>query len=81
MVLRELWHPGWRVLDVTNSRTLNPIPVSQVHQGVLIPAGKRLLQWRFRPPGLTASVVSSLLALMAMGALLWRVRAAGGGKR
>jgi len=81
VVLRELWHPGWSVLDATNGRKLNPIPVSQVHQGVLIPAGKRLLQWRFRPPGLTASVVSSLLAFMAMGALLWRVRAADGGKR
>lgn len=78
VVLRELWHPGWRVLDVTRGQELTPMPVSQVHQGVLVPAGERVLRWRFRPPGALASIVSSLLAILAMGGLWLRGRSLGG---
>ncbi len=59
VVLNERPHPGWRV--DSDEGPLEAIPVNQIHQGVVVPAGTHRLTWTFRPPGLKASLLLAAL--------------------
>jgi hypothetical protein len=67
VVLRERYHPGWQVTDLSTGERLQTIPVNQVHTGVTVPTGQRELRWRFVPPGLPLGACLALLALLLCG--------------
>jgi len=59
LVVRERIHPGWRFRSDT---PLQPIPVDEVHTGVLLPPGRHEVTWSFVPPGMVAALVVAGLA-------------------
>jgi hypothetical protein len=57
-VVRERYHRGWVVRDA-GGPPLPTFPVNQVHLGVLLPAGRHELTWRFEQPGLAPSLAAA----------------------
>jgi hypothetical protein len=70
LVVRDGWAPGWTA--EVNGRWA-PVPRADGrHRAVPLPAGRSGVVLRYRPPGLMASLASSLLALGGLAALAWR---------
>ncbi len=62
-VFRFRHHPGWTIRDA-KGRALDTFPVNLVHTGVLLPPGDHQLSFRFMPPGLRVSLLSTHFALL-----------------
>lgn len=64
VVLGEALTDGWSVeVDGRPSRALH---VDEVMRGVVVPAGRHQVVWRFTVPGLRAGALLSLLAVLAV---------------
>jgi uncharacterized membrane protein YfhO len=72
VVLRERFHPGWRVED-ESGQSLKTFPVNQVHLGVIAP-GTNQLRLRFVPPGLNIAMATSGGAWLLICFGFWRTR-------
>jgi len=72
VVLRERFHPGWRVED-ERGQSLKTFPVNQVHLGVVAP-GTTQLRLRFVPPGLPIAMATSGGAWLLICLGFWKTR-------
>ena len=75
VVLDDAWAPGWSV--TMDGRPARALQANVVLRGVVVPAGEHRVEWRYRVPGLRLGALLSglaLLALLAWGGLLLRVR-------
>ncbi len=59
IVFGERWHPGWRVLDEDGTER-RPMPVNQIHLGVVVEPGQHRLTLDFVQPGLAAAGACAL---------------------
>ncbi len=67
LVLCEMFHPGWRAsVDGVQAEVLR---ADYLLRAVPVPAGRHSVTMAFRPPGLLAGLLVSLLALIAALAL------------
>ena len=71
VVLRERYHSGWTVEDEAGDRYA-PFPINQVHQGIVVPAGDRVVTWTFVPPGVRAAAPGGVLAVLIGLFGIWR---------
>ncbi|MEI7889369.1 MAG: YfhO family protein [Actinomycetes bacterium] len=81
VVLNEQFAPGWSVsVDGKPARALK---VNVVMRGVVVPAGAHRVVWSYRPPGLTAGIVLSVIGFFTVVglALLERRFRRGPGRR
>jgi uncharacterized membrane protein YfhO len=65
-MFRESWHPRW-VAFVDGA----PAPIRRVnlaYQGIVVPAGAHVVEWRYRNPLVAAGFAVSAIALL--GAVL-----------
>jgi hypothetical protein len=77
VVLNDSWDEGWRV--EVDGRPARPLQVDVMLRGVVVPAGRHEIVWRYRVPGLRLGAILSaagLLSALAWGALLIRRRRA-----
>ena len=66
LVYTDTWAPGWRVwVDGAETQALH---VNDAIRGVLVPAGRHTVEWRYRPRWLPATLLT--LCISAAGALL-----------
>ncbi|MBW2419459.1 MAG: YfhO family protein [Deltaproteobacteria bacterium] len=64
LVLNDLWAAGWRAeLD---GEPVEILPVNLISRGIYLPAGEHEITMGYRPPGLTAGMAISGLALLAL---------------
>jgi len=71
LVVAETFAPGWQA--AADGRPLPVVPVDGVLLGVPVGAGEGSLALTYRPPGLAAGAVASLLGLLAIGAAaVWK---------
>ena len=77
LVLNETRSFGW---SATMDRAAATIyPVNEAFQGVLVPAGRHVVRWRFASPGFFPGLVVAALGLgVLVGAPLWSRRRARG---
>ena len=66
---------GWSVR--VDGRAATPLRVNTVMRGVVVPAGRHEVEWRYRVPGLRLGAAVSVLTLVALAgaALALRRRA------
>ncbi len=67
LVVRDGWAPGWRA-EVNGE----PAPVRRAdgrHRAVAVPAGRSIVDMRYRPPGLASSLAGGAFALVLVLAL------------
>jgi hypothetical protein len=73
VVLDDAWAPGWTV--AIDRRPARALQANVVLRGVVVPAGRHTIEWRYRVPGLRAGAVTSgvgLLVLLAWAGVLLR---------
>jgi hypothetical protein len=70
VVFRERYHPGWIVRS--GDAVLPTFPVNVVHTGVFVRSDQDELGWSFEPPGLRASLASSVLGWLFLFGLALR---------
>jgi uncharacterized membrane protein YfhO len=72
LVLNETRSVGWRAA-VDGAAT--PIyPVNEAFQGVLVPAGRHVVRWRFASPGFFAGFLGTAVGLALIVAAPWWTR-------
>ena len=69
LVLRDTLADGWSV--TVDGAPADPILVDGLFRGVVLPAGKHAVQWRYWPPGLVEGLMVSLASL-ALVLWWWR---------
>jgi hypothetical protein len=74
LVLGEAWYPGWRA--TVNGSPAPVFPVNGWMRGVVVPAGRSIAVFTYRPSALGAFV--SLAAMVLLGLLASRLPMAGG---
>ena len=74
VVLRERFHPGWRV-RLHEGERLHVFPVNQEHIGFMVPPGGHTVLYRFVPPGLVLSLLIAIPSWLLVGVLWWAGRA------
>jgi len=67
VVLNESLMEGWRVR--IDGRPAPTVRVNTVMRGVIVPAGRHRVDWRYTVPGLRAGLLVSLLS--AIGTAIW----------
>lgn len=72
VVLDDQLTPGWSVL--VDGRPADPVRVDAVLRGVRVPAGRHVVEWRYRVPGLRLGAALSLLGLALALAWAWAIR-------
>ena len=66
VVLADSYSSGWRV--TVDGREAEPLRANYLYRAVAVPAGRHVVEWRYRPPAVVAGLVISALA--ALGGLL-----------
>jgi hypothetical protein len=70
LILTDVWYPGWTATD--NGQRTSVIPGNVAFRVVPLAAGKRRVEFRYRPNGLAAALPASVAAWFAViGPLLW----------
>jgi len=70
LVLHDSWNPGWSAtVDGVRSELF---PVNLVSRGILVPAGKHVVEMSFVPRGFLAGAIISILALASTIVVAWR---------
>jgi hypothetical protein len=62
--------PGWRLL--VDGRAAAPVSGVGILHGVTVSAGEHVVTARYRPPGLLAGALISLVSLCALAGVAWR---------
>jgi hypothetical protein len=68
LVVPSMWDPGWSA--TVNGSATDVQRADYNEQAVAVPAGRSVVQLRYRPPGLEQGVVASGLSLLACIAIL-----------
>mgnify|MGYP001382648048 CR=1 FL=1 len=66
LVMRDSWGRGWSA--TVDGQEASVIRANGRHRAVAVPAGRHIVVLRYRPPGLRAGMLVSLLALLSV---LW----------
>ncbi len=74
VVMLEAWDPGWRA--EVDGQPAPLLRANQVFRAVPVPAGRHLVEMRYRPPEVSAGVALSLSTLLGLGLYAARSRAA-----
>ncbi|MCO4773972.1 MAG: hypothetical protein KDA24_28320, partial [Deltaproteobacteria bacterium] len=72
LALQEAWAPGWQ-LSLDGGAWVDAARVDHMFVGARVPAGRHTAVLRYRPEGLFAGSLLSLLALALMGFAVRRV--------
>lgn len=73
LVLADAHYPGWRA-QIDGVRT-EILPTNVLFRGVLVPAGKHVVRFDYRPLSLSLGLGLSLLGILGIGVLLfWETR-------
>jgi hypothetical protein len=67
VVLVDAWAPGWTA--TVDGLPVPSLRVDSVLRGVEVESGLHEIRWRYRPPGRTAALLVSTLAVMALIAI------------
>jgi hypothetical protein len=68
LVLADTWYPGWRA--TVNGRQVSVLPVNLALRGVIVPAGRSTVVFRFRPWWTGPGIAMSLLAVLCVAVVL-----------
>ena len=72
LVLSDSWSPGWTAtVDDTPAEVLR---ANVAFRAVPVPAGRHTIRFRFRPPGLSAGTMISLLTMVLLIHMSFRRR-------
>ncbi len=75
LVLNENRSLGWRA--TVDGRPTTIYPVNEAFQGVVVPAGRHVVRWRFASPGFFEGWVFTGLGIVLAALAIWRSRRVG----
>ncbi len=72
LVFSEIFNPGWRVW--VDGRKVEVLHANAAFSAVSLGPGKHTVERRYRPPGIVAGALVSILSFLILGAWLTRCR-------
>ncbi len=69
LIVNETWYPGWTAW--LGERKLEVFPANYLQRAVVVPAGRHRVHFEFQPDNLTATLIISVLGLLAAILLLF----------
>jgi uncharacterized membrane protein YfhO len=72
-VVAESWYPGWRA--TLDGQAAPILRANYLSQGVVVPAGRHVVELRYQPDSFTiGAALSGLAALAGLALVVWAVR-------
>jgi hypothetical protein len=73
LVVAESWYPGWRA--TLDGQAAPILRANYLSQGVVVPAGRHVVELRYQPDSFTiGAALSGLAALAGLALVVWAVR-------